>query len=61
MGVQTDVLIAGREDAQAIADTATPTLDWEGFTDVRELLVELAELAKSASLQGKWPMLWQSL
>lgn len=32
MGVQTDVVIAGLGEAQAIANTATPTVDWEGFT-----------------------------
>jgi hypothetical protein len=32
MGVQTDVVIANLDDAQAIAETATPTRDWEGFT-----------------------------
>jgi hypothetical protein len=32
MGVQTDVLIAGLDDAQAIAETATPTAEWRGFT-----------------------------
>jgi hypothetical protein len=147
MGVQTDVVIAGPDDAPAIAATATPTAKWDGFTfngfdhvqvctllsllraghpdaeferylgvvepvatggeegpvvvgvrpeqvaelaavagldeaefealaaswaateefagwsvtDVRDLLRELGDLAESASLQGKWVMLWQSL
>jgi hypothetical protein len=147
MGVQTDVLIADLEDAQAIAKTATPAAVWQGFTfngfdhvqvctllsllktgrpdaefqhylnvvdpvavggedgpvvvgvrpeqvaelaavaglegaefetlaaawaateelagwsrlDVRDLLREFGDLAESASLQGKYLMLWQSL
>jgi hypothetical protein len=32
MGVQTDVVIADLEEAQAIADTVNPTAEWEGFT-----------------------------
>jgi hypothetical protein len=32
VGVQTDVVIADIEDAQAIADSGTPTSDWQGFT-----------------------------
>ncbi|WP_088252183.1 hypothetical protein [Fimbriiglobus ruber] len=32
MGVQTDVVIAPLSDAQAIADSTTPTTEWEGFT-----------------------------
>jgi hypothetical protein len=32
MGVQTDVVIADMDEAQAIAETATPTSEWEGFT-----------------------------
>src|SRR5262249_52949476 len=32
MGVQTDVGIADLNDAQAVAETATPTAEWEGFT-----------------------------
>lgn len=32
MGVQTDVVIANLNEAQVIADTATPTGKWEGFT-----------------------------
>jgi hypothetical protein len=32
MGVQTDIVIASLNEAQAIADTATPTVDWTGFT-----------------------------
>lgn len=32
MGVQTDVVIADLDEAQAIADTASPTAQWEGFT-----------------------------
>lgn len=32
MGVQTDVVIADVDEAQAIADTATPTAEWKGFT-----------------------------
>ncbi len=32
MGVQTDVVIADLNEAQAIAETATPTAGWEGFS-----------------------------
>jgi len=32
MGVQTDVVIADLDDAQAIAEMATPTAEWDGFT-----------------------------
>jgi hypothetical protein len=32
MGVQTDIVIANLDEAQAVAETATPTTMWEGFT-----------------------------
>jgi hypothetical protein len=32
MGVQTDVVIADLDEAQAVADAATPAAQWEGFT-----------------------------
>jgi hypothetical protein len=32
MGVQTDVVIASPDDGPAIATSATPTAEWQGFT-----------------------------
>jgi hypothetical protein len=32
MGVQTDIVIGDLEEAQAIANTTTPTTGWQGFT-----------------------------
>jgi hypothetical protein len=32
MGIQTDIVIADLEDAQAVADATDPTSKWEGFT-----------------------------
>ncbi len=57
--------VAGLEGAEfeSLAESWAATEEFNGWSgsDVRELLRELGDLAESASLQGKYLMLWQSL
>jgi hypothetical protein len=57
--------VAGMDEAEleSLAATWAATEEFAGWSAaaVRELLRELGDLSESASLQGKWVMLWQSL